>query len=454
LRGHGTAGSLRRQLGLAIFVVLSLLGILLGSGASLLFEQVQREVAQARVAADSERLLAAIRNGPEGVFLDPARLDPAYNRPLSGQYFVIRFGDVHWRSRSLWDSELPVASTGDGEFIHMPGPGSQRLLLVSREFQRFGHVFTITVANDYGPLFNVFRQAWLLATALWVLALLATMLGLNYWSGRALYPLARAKIQLAEIQEGERKSLDESVPVELLPMIRQVNALLGETRHALSRSRNALGNLGHALKTPLAVLSSLIEREEVRRLPELHQSLRTQLDQLEQRITRELSQTHAGTAGSIGEPFVPRRDLPAIVDALQRAHGRDLVVELIFEDEQVLAVERVDMLEVMGNLLDNAWKWALSRVRVSVEGTAQKWLIRVEDDGPGIADPQQRQQALERGYRLDESVAGQGLGLAIVADIVAACRGFLVLEHSALGGLAVRVELPRQRGLANKIADR
>ena len=444
---RGRAASLKRQLAVATAVVLAVLGVLLAGGASLLFERIQGRVMEARIDADAERVLAAVRRGPEAPYLDQARLDAAYSRPLSGQYFVIRFGDTQWRSRSLWDSELPaVAATGT--FVHAPGPGDQQLLLRTREFRRFGQSFAITVASDYGPLVREFRRGLYTFTILWAVALAATLVALNVWLGRALRPLAVARRQVAEIQSGTRQNLDDDAPLELAPLIRQINALLSETRHALSRSRHAMANLGHALKTPLAVLYNLIERDDIRRNAELHGALLAQLEQLSQRIGRELGQSQGGAASGVGEPFVASRDLPAVIDALRRAHRRDLAVELVLDEDATLPVERVDLLEVLGNLLDNAWKWAASRIQVSVAGQGAQWFIQVDDDGPGIADPAQRQQALLRGYRLDESVAGQGLGLAIAADIVAAYRGDLALDHSALGGLSVRISLPRQGGLA------
>lgn len=444
MNGGPTTRSLRRQLGIAILVVLAVLGSAVAIGAQLLFDRVQARVIEADVAASSERLLAALRMATSGPYLDQTRLDPAYNRPLSGHYFIISFADRQWRSRSLWDTELAVDSGEMPEqYLAVPGPNGQQLLLLSRDFVRFGQRFTITVASDYSHLLTEFHRGLALFTALWLLALGITLATLNGWMGRALQPLARARDQVAEIQAGKRQALDEEGPLELTPLIRQINALLEETRHALSRSRYALGNLGHALKTPLAVLSTLIEREELRRLPELRQALRSQLEQIDRRISRELSQSQGPSASGIQEPFVPARDLPPVVDALERAHRRQLAVELRHAADLVLPFERADLLEILGNLLDNAWKWADSRVLVTIDNTPAEWRLKVADDGPGICIPDDREQALARGYRLDESVAGQGLGLAIAADIVATYRGSLHLDHSPLGGLEVRVQLPR-----------
>lgn len=436
--------SLKRRLSLAILVVLTLLGVAIAMGANLLFDRLEARVSEARVSAAAERLVGAIREGPRGPYsLDPSRLDPEFNRPLSGLYFVVSVGEQRWRSRSLWDSELPEGShERPGAFIRADGPGGQQLLLLTRVFERFGERFTITVASDYGPLVAEFRRGLYLFIGLWGLALAASLLALNLWLSRALAPVALARRQVAEVRAGERESLAGEFPRELAPLIAQINTLLEETRSALVRSRNALGNLGHALKTPLAVLSNLIEREDIRRNGELHQALRTQLDQLGSRINRELSQSQGTRAGGILEPFLPARDLPPLVKALERAHQRSLEVTLRHGPDLELRVERAELLEVLGNVLDNAWKWARSRIAVTIDGDGARWYLRVEDDGPGIPDNGARQRALGRGQRLDESVAGQGLGLAIAADIIAAQRGNLTLDTSPLGGLAVCIQLP------------
>src|SRR5690606_36080532 len=321
------------------------------------------------VSSASERLLGAIRQGQSGPYFDPSRLDPEFNRPLSGQFFVVTVGEPRWRSRSLWDSELPtVSGKRPGAFVRAPGPGGQQLLLLTRVFERFGQRFTITVASDYGPLVAEFRRGLYLFIGLWGLALAASLLALNLWLNRALEPVALARRQVAEVRAGKRESLAGEFPRELAPLIEQINTLLGETRAALIRSRNALGNLGHALKTPLAVLSNLVEREDIRRNGELHQALRAQLDQLGGRINRELSQSQGTRAGGTLEPFVPARDLPPLLKALERAHRRSLTVNLRHTPELSLRVERAELLEVLGNVLDNAWKWARSRIDVAIDG--------------------------------------------------------------------------------------
>lgn len=436
--------SIVQQLGIAILLVLALLGAGIAAGAYVLFDQFQTRLTEQGVKASTERLLTAIRNGPNSPFIDQTRLDPAWNRPLSGQYFLIRFGDQQWRSRSLWDTDLLLPEDSSNRVFHsIDGPGSQQLLVLTKGFERFGQHFDITVASDYSPLLHEFHRALWHFIVLWSVALLLALILLNSWMRRALRPLENTRHQLAAIQAGEEQLLDEQVPQELLPLIRQINQLLAQTRQSLQRSRNALDNLGHALKTPLAVLSSLIEREAIRSRPELHQPLRTQLDQINDRVHRELNLAQNAAGSGAFEPFIAGRDLPPLIDALEKAHRRHLALDHQYDGDLILPFDRADLIEVFGNLLDNAWKWADSKVAIAINESPTHWQLTVEDDGPGISNPSDREQALQRGYRLDESVAGQGLGLAIVADTVAAYGGKLQLDTSVLDGLAVRIELPK-----------
>jgi len=218
---------------------------------------------------------------------------------------------------------------------------------------------------------------------------------------------------------------------------------LAHTEDTLKRSRNALGNLGHALKTPLAVLISLAGREELAAHPALRASLREQLEQIEQRLSRELGR--ARLAGEVlpGARFDCAQELPGLFATLSMIHDRGLSLDWQAPPGLVLPRDREDLLELLGNLLDNACKWADQRVQLTVEESAEGYRLSVDDDGPGI-DAERREAVLGRGTRLDEQVAGHGLGLGIVRDIIEAWHGRIELQDSPLGGLRVVVSLPRR----------
>jgi signal transduction histidine kinase len=225
-------------------------------------------------------------------------------------------------------------------------------------------------------------------------------------------------------------------------LVAQINHLLAHTEDTLKRSRNALGNLGHALKTPLAVLVSLAGRDELKSCPGLHASLLDNLQQIERRLARELGRARLAGDALPGAHFVCAEELPGLFSTLAMIHDRDLHLDWQAAADLRLPWDREDMLELLGNLLDNACKWAASQVRLSIACTAEGYLLEVDDDGPGI-EAGQRAEALSRGTRLDEQITGHGLGLGIVRDIVDAWGGRLELLDSQLGGLCVIIRLPQ-----------
>ena len=431
--------SIGRQLSIGLATSLLAGALLIGVVATLLFERALRQYALENLEYEARSVLAAIAPGPQGLRLDTARLSPAYATPLSGRYFVVETGDARWRSRSLWDFELAVPRAPGAVPGLIDGPEQQRLLSLRADYRRHGSAISVVVAADMAPLLAQFGRIGLLLLGLgFVVVALLTWVQ-RWWMRRAaLQPLQQAQQQLQQLQRGERELLEADAPRELEPLIAEINRLLAHTRASLVRSRHALGNLGHALKTPLAVLLTVAERAD----PELRAQLQTQLAQMQRRIARELGRARTAGEAAGGERFVPQEDLPLLIDSVQRAHARQLGIDWQ-APAGALALERDDMLELLGNLLDNACKWARSSVRLRIEAEPRQVRIRLEDDGPGIAEARHA-EALARGNRLDEQVEGHGLGLGIASDIVAAYHGELELQRSTLGGLLVLVRLPLQ----------
>ncbi|MEE9101730.1 MULTISPECIES: sensor histidine kinase [Pseudomonas] len=435
--------SIQRRLGLGLGVVLVVIGLVLAQTGLWLFDQGLRRYLAEGLQDEAESLLVGIMRGPAGLQLDDQRVDAAYERLFSGRYFVIRFDDVTWRSRSLWDRELDLPEHKGLVRALEKGPEGQRLLVYRGDYKRYGKQLKIVVAQDYTPLLKSFKRLRNVGLAAGGVALLLILVFQGFTVRRALRPLERVRQQIAQLQEGQRSQLDRQVPRELEPLVDQVNHLLQHTEDTLRRSRNALGNLGHALKTPLAVLISLAERDEVREHPELRRVLQEQLEQIEQRLARELGRARLVGEALPGAHFDCDAELPSLCEMLRLIHGEHLGIEWKASPGLRLPFDREDLLEMLGNLLDNACKWADAQVRLTVEKGADSYLLSVDDDGPGIAEDQ-RESVLERGTRLDEQVAGHGLGLGIARDIAAACGGNLRLEGSELGGLRVVVELPRR----------
>lgn len=433
--------SIQRSLSLGLAAVLVIVGLVLLQTSLWLFESGLQRSLETDLREETEGLLLAVVRGSDGMKLDTQRLNPRYQRAFSGHYFRIELPGRTWRSRSLWDAspDWPDAPGLAPELL--AGPQGQRLLAYTAHYRREGQPIMISVAQDYSPILDSFARVRLGGLGLVGVALLVFVLLQRYAVSLALRPLERARQQIAQLQQGQRQQLEGDVPLELQPLVEQINHLLQHTDETLKRSRNALGNLGHALKTPLAVLTSLLQREELVAQPELRAALAEQLGQIQQRVSRELGR--ARLAGEVlpGGHFDCDAELPALFDTLAAIHRPGLDLRWQAPPGCRLPWDREDMLELLGNLLDNACKWAAGQVRLSIARDERGYVLDVDDDGPGIpAD--RRERALARGGRLDENAQGHGLGLSIVGDIVAAWQGDWELAQSPLGGLRVRVVLP------------
>ncbi len=436
--------SIQQRLGLSLIAVLIVAGLLLAQTSLWLFDQGLRRYLENHLQDEAELLVAALARGANGIELDQQHISASYHRPFSGHYFAIHVGEQQWRSRSSWDFNMPEPAQ-PGLIEHLvDGPQAQQLLIVRADYRRFGKNILIVVAQDYTPMLDSFRRVQWIGGGLGLGTLILLVLLQRYLIARALQPLEKTRAQIAQLQQGQRTTLDANVPQELQPLVQQVNHLLQHTEDTLARSRNALGNLGHALKTPLAVLFSLANRSELDAYPELRNQLRDQLGNMQQRISRELGR--ARLAGDVlpSAYFCCATELPDLVDTLNQIHGRHLSISWSATDNLRLPWDRQDMLELLGNLLDNACKWAKRKVNLSIEHHVQDFIVTIDDDGPGIA-PELREQVLNRGIRIDEHVQGHGLGLGIVRDIVEHCKGNMQLQDSQLGGLQVIIRLPANR---------
>ncbi|MCS3416552.1 MULTISPECIES: sensor histidine kinase [Pseudomonas] len=436
--------SIQRRLSLGLISVMVIVGLVLAQTSLWLFEVGLQRYLESGLRNDSENLLVALVRGPTGVQLDEQRLSPAYQRPFSGHYFRIDFGDTHWRSRSLWDQELPQLPQAGLKGNLQLGPEGQQLLVLRSDYKRFGQSISISVAQDYTPVRESFRLMRQIGLVIGLAALLLILILQRVTVRRALRPLETARNQIAQLQQGQRSQLDTQVPVELEPLVAQINHLLAHTEDSLKRSRNALGNLGHALKTPLAVLLSVASSEQLKDHPQLSKLLREQLEQVQQRLNRELNRARLAGETLPGALFDCDGELPGLLATLNMIHGEHLDLSYRVRPGLQLPWDREDLLELLGNLLDNACKWADAEIVLSISETPEGFRLTVEDDGPGIPESQ-RDQVFSRGTRLDEQTDGHGLGLGIVRDIVEVWGGVLLLQESELGGLKVVIDLPRRQ---------
>jgi signal transduction histidine kinase len=316
------------------------------------------------------------------------------------------------------------------------------LLLLKTDYRKFGQSISITVAQDYTPVRASFQRVQQFGLGLGLAALLVILVLQRITVRRALRPLENVRKQIFQLQQGQRSQLDSEVPLELEPLVAQINHLLAHTEDSLKRSRNALGNLGHALKTPLSVLVSLASNPQLDAYPSLRNTLQQQLEHIQQRLVRELNRARLSGDALPGACFDCDAEMAGLLATLQMIHGPHLELKTRVAAGIFLPWDREDVLELLGNLLDNACKWADSEVLLTIIEHEQTFCLLVEDDGPGIPESR-RDLVFSRGARLDEQITGHGLGLGIVRDIVQSWGADLQLLDSSLGGLQVRIELPR-----------
>jgi signal transduction histidine kinase len=393
-------------------------------------------------------LAAGLETSSDGtVTLARAPDMPKYDRQLSGQYWQIEVaGQAPIRSRSLWDARLPGAfagvDLGEISLREVRGPRSERLRLAQRtlQFEPLSTAVTFSVAADLEPVSAAARQfSRILAVTLATLGLgLVAAVVLQVRVG--LRPLDGIKSALAAIRAGAMHRLAGDVPTEIAPLAQELNALLDHHRSLIERARGQAGDLAHALKTPLAVLRNEVENEETPDRKLALEQIVAMTDAVQHHLARAQA---AGGARLLGV----RADAALAIEALARtlprmSTEREIEVEVDLATRPLwFAGEAQDLSELLGNLLDNACKWAARRVQVAAVRRGDRLQVEIGDDGPGIA-AEQRAAALQRGGRLDERKPGSGLGLAIALDLATLYGGSLTLGRSPLGGLQVELDLP------------
>jgi signal transduction histidine kinase len=260
---------------------------------------------------------------------------------------------------------------------------------------------------------------------------------------RGMSPINRLRNRLAAVHKGVDARVGGAYPAEVQPVVNELNALLDERERRVARAVAKAGDLAHGLKTPLAVLAH--EAQQVRAAG--HQQLAAEIDRQIDRMRRQIDY-HLARARSLASSALPgeRTSIAAsaegIARVLQRLHSeRGMLIEI--DAPAVFSGQREDLDEMLGNLLDNACKWARTRVKLACSKEGEQVVIIVDDDGPGI-EPSMREAIMQRGVRADETAPGSGLGLAIVRDIAEIYRGSISLEASPMGGARARLSLPGQ----------
>jgi signal transduction histidine kinase len=381
--------------------------------------------------------------------------DPRLNKPLSGLYWQIdriaAAGEhptkVLLRSRSLWDEMLavPADTPADGE-IHqhrIDGPQSAALRVLERSVTIETNSLRLIVGANENfltePIAEFKGHLWLalciLGTGLTFAASMQVFVGLA--------PLRSMQDALGRVRHGDARNIEGTFPNEIMPLVNEFNTVLSQNAEVVERARTQAGNLAHALKTPLSVLANAANASE-RLDDELARLVASQVDAVRKQVDYHLSRAQA--AASVQVPGMRTTVEPVIrglVRVMQRVHADRQLEFVVLSDQANLAFrgEEQDLQEMLGNLIDNASKWARSRVEIQVIDEAGKLRVNINDDGKGIAEAE-RNSVLKRGVRADEQVPGSGLGLAITADLARMYGGDLLLAKSSLGGFQASLILP------------
>jgi signal transduction histidine kinase len=377
--------------------------------------------------------------------------NPQFDVPLGGLYWQIQDDErpTLLRSRSLWDDmiELPRDRLAPGEVHHheLAGPHGQRLIVSERAVillpESAARQLRVAVARDRAEL-DVARQGFTADMLLYFLLLAAFLFAATWVQvGTGLAPLELVRRGVLGVREGRERRLDGAFPNEVMPLVEAINDLLDARDRTVEQARAWTADLAHGLKTPLSALGADAQRLRAAGQVEVADDLDLLAQTMRRRVDRELVRARLRTAGPAA---FQRAELVGIVTRIVRTlqrtpRGAALHWTLDLPDPIEVRAREDDLMELLGNLLDNACKWADSAVWVQVRSNGGV-SIRIDDDGPGVAEDQCERLG-ERGLRLDEQMQGSGLGLAIARDIVDAHGGALVFERSAHGGLAVEARL-------------
>jgi signal transduction histidine kinase len=446
-------GSLRLRLLAASAVTILLALFLAGLALIELFEAEVSARVERELSNHLLQLAGALETGTDGkLYLARQLADPRFQQPLSGLYWQIVWDEQEpLRSRSLWDESLSVpklTSGGASRILQLPGPEAtplialERVITVLKQNQPYDvRLLVGTNASEVTEPLASFTR-WMILS----LAALAVFLAAAAWAQVkvGLRPLETLRAGLGQIRLGELTRLSGNYPSEIAPLVEEFNGVLDDQEKSLARARSRAAELAHGLKTPLTILSAVARDLRSKGRRKASSDISEQAETMHVVIERELSRARLaqghGTVKVVLAPEIER--LVASVRRLPRSE--ELQWEVAVPAGISVPIEQVDLVELLGNILDNARKWARSGVRVSTSEGEEGLALIVEDDGPGV-EASDITRIMERGFSLDKNAQGTGLGLAIVKDIAEIYGLQVGFAPSSLGGLSVKIRFPAHR---------
>jgi len=386
-------------------------------------------------------LMAVAEVANATVTMPSDELDVLLGLPRSGIYAFIsdKTGSILWQSSSALGANPPkpvFLNSGENRF--------NKLTLDNTSYYRFAYgvdwssndgstALTFTVITDlasFNKQISRYRKtlwSWLVAMAILLLISQAIILR---WG---LSPLRKVGEELNQIESGEQEQIEQQYPQEIEHLTRNINVLLQQERDQKTRYRNALGDLAHSLKTPLAVLQSSLSHSEQ------DSTQGEQITRMNSIVEYQLQRAATAGSASIGKSVNIATVTKRMLDSLRKVYrDKNIEVNVDIDDALIFKGDEGDLMELLGNLLDNAFKWAHQSIHISATQNAQQLCIIVADDGPGMA-ADKVEELLKRGQRADQNIAGHGIGLSIVKNIITAYQGELQITQSQTGGAEVKV---------------
>ncbi|MBF0190597.1 MAG: GHKL domain-containing protein [Magnetococcales bacterium] len=386
------------------------------------------------------------------VKLNEQHVDALFHHAFSGYYYQITLqgeGPIQsLRSQSLGDFSLQQPPIRPGETLRHwgIGPKKEPLLVLIKSITLRERQLIITVAENLTPIEeDLDHFLWMHGIVSLLILGLLTMIQV-FAVKRAMRPIEEIREGVIQLMTGQISRLREDVPEEIKPVVEQINHLLLRLEQRLVRSRSTISNLAHAMKSPLTTLSQILRRGEQGLSDDHHLEMMNRLDSLQTLIDRELRRARMADQPVPGRFFNPEQALGMLARTLKNIHfQKKIEIDLDLPPGLSLPFDEEDMMELLGNLLDNACKWCQGQVRVSLTEEKSRCTLRVEDDGPGV-EPEEVSHLTRRGVRLDEQRSGHGLGLTIVRETVEHYAGTIQFGRShTLGGFLAEVSLPIRR---------
>ncbi|MDJ0807206.1 MAG: ATP-binding protein [Gammaproteobacteria bacterium] len=441
-------GSIHARLLVAASLVLSAFLGVTGFALEQAFRSSAEEALKARLQSSVYAILAAAEEDEAGRLTLPKLLtDPRLNMPDSGLYASVIAPELEYRWHSassigLSLNYLQMAEPGQSRFQMIEAANSTNLMTLSfgvvwEDFSGAELSYILAVAEDLRPhleQIGAFRNTlllWLGGAALLLLLVQGWVLG---WG---LQPLRSIAEELRSIESGQSDQLSGRYPKELRGLARNINSLIRHAQARQQRYRDSLGDLAHSLKTPLAILQGLADQQQ--NIQSHSQVLTEQVSRMNQIVGHQLHRAAASGRNTLVKKLQVKPMVERIARTMDKVYrDKDIVYQVDVTDEAGFMGDEGDLMEVLGNLMDNAWKYGAHRVRISGRGFGDGLELCVEDDGKGITQDQVN-QVVKRGRRMDEQAPGQGIGLAVVEDILKAYGGGLTIDRSELGGARLSI---------------